>query len=235
MPERTETYEFAVEGTPEIVVRNRAGNITIERGGAGQVAVRVTKRAYGRLFSQATEYDLARLVVNVTQQGSQIRIETDQREMSGFLKNCQVDIAITAPAETNLELRMNAGNVDVRDITGFIECTVNAGNFDAFGVTLSGHSHFTVNAGNLTLEGAVAPGAALDAEVNAGNLRLRLPHDTPAYLEARADVGSIDVDDWPITISRRVVQQRASGPLGNNPQGTLSLRVNSGSISVRAM
>lgn len=235
MPELTETYEFAIEGAPEILVRNRAGSITIERGSDHQVAVRVTKRARGHLIGHATEDDLAKIIVNVTQQGSQIRVETDQREKGGTFKTYQVDIAITAPAETNLDLRMNAGNVDVRNITGFIESTVNAGNFDAVGITLAGHSSFTVNAGNLTLEGAIAPGAELDAEVNAGNLRFRLPRETPAYLEARTDVGSIDVDDWPINLSRHIVQQRADGPLGKNPQGTLRLHVNSGSISVRAM
>lgn len=235
MPEITESYEFAVEGTPEIVVRNRAGSITIARGAAGQVAIRVTKRAHGRLLSNATEDDLARIVVNVAQSGNRIRVETDQHETGGILKNYQVDIAIMAPAETNLELRMNAGNVDVRDISGFIESTVNAGNFDAYGITLARHSSLTVNAGNLTLEGSIAAGAALDAEVNAGNLRLRLPLNTPAKLEARTDVGSIDIDGWPITVSRRVVQQQAAGHLGTNPQGTLRLRVNTGSISVRAM
>jgi hypothetical protein len=235
MPEITESYEFAVEGMPEIVVRNRAGSITIARGATGQVAIRITKRAHGHLLSTVTEDDLARIVVNVVQSGNRIRVETDQHESGGILKSYQVDIAITTPTETNLELRMNAGNVDVRDISGAIESTVNAGNFDAYGTTLARHSSLTVNAGNLTLEGALAAGGALDAEVNAGNLRLRLPHDTPANLEARTDVGSIDIDGWPVRVSRRVVQQEAAGPLGTNPQGTLRLRVNTGSISVRSM
>ena len=235
MPERTESYSFAVEETPTIQVRNRAGNISITRGEAHQVSVQVTKRAHGRFFSQPSDDDLARLIVNVTQQGSHIHVETEQREMGDIFKNIQVEIAIAAPADTNLELRMNAGNVEVRDMTGPVEGTVNAGNFDAFGVTLAGRSSLTVNAGNLTLEGRVAPDAALTAEVNAGNLRLRLPRNTPAYLEARTDVGSIDVGDWPVTVSRRVVQQEASGALGENPQGRLRLRVNTGSISVQAM
>lgn len=235
MAELTESYEFGVEGIPTLQIRNRAGIITITRGNSGQVSVQVTKRARGRLFSQATEDDLARLVVNVSQHGSQIRVETEQRELGGILKNCQVDIAITTPAETNTELRMNAGNVEVRDIAGSVEGVVNAGNFDAFGVTLANRSSLTVNAGNLTLEGAVAAGASLHAEVNAGNLRLRLPRNTPAYLEARTDVGAIDVDGWPVSISRRMVQQEAGGALGENPQGTLRLRVNTGSITVQAM
>lgn len=235
MPEHTEIHEFVVEGTPTVQVRNRAGSITITRGEARQVRVQVTKRAQGRLFSQPTDDDLAKVVVHVSQHGDAIRVETEQREMGGIFKNFQVDIAIATPAESTLQLRMNAGNVDVRDISGQTECTVNAGNFDALDVTLAGHSSLTVNAGNLTLEGAVAAGASLSADVNAGNLRLRLPRDTPAYLEARSDVGSIDVDGWPVTISRRVVQQEATGPLGDNPQGTLRLRINTGSISVRAM
>lgn len=235
MPEVTDTYEFPVEGTPEILVRNRAGTISIARGAASQVAVRVTKRAHDGFFSRASESDLARLVVNVTQQGSRIHVETDTSASSGLFKNVQVDIAIVAPASANLDLRMNAGNVDIRDIAGTFASTVNAGNFDLYGVTISGRSSFTVNAGNLTFDGALAAGAALDAEVNAGNLRFRLPQNTPARLEARTDVGSIDMDGWPVRVSRRIVQQEASGPLGENPQGTLRLRVNTGNITVRAV
>lgn len=235
MPELTETHEFAVEGTPDIFVRNRAGSISIARGAGNQVAVRITKRARNGFLSHAIEDDLARLVVNVTQQGTRIHIETDRSEPSGIFKNIQVDIAILTPTSTNLDLRMNAGNVDIRDIAGTIESTVNAGNFDIYGATIAGRSAFTVNAGNLTFEGALAPGAALAAEVNAGNLRLRLPHNTPAHLEARTDVGSIDVDGWPVRISRRFAQQETSGPLGEQPQGTLRLRVNTGNITVRAM
>ncbi|MGH2515131.1 MAG: hypothetical protein ACRDHP_05700 [Ktedonobacterales bacterium] len=235
MPESTDTYDFTVAGTPEIRVRNRAGALTIERGATGQVAVRVTKRTHGRGFGQATETDLAGIVVTVTQQENTIRIEAERNDLAGLLKNYQVDIAVMTPAETNLDLRMNAGNVDLRDLTGVLACTINAGNLDAARLTLTGSSSCAINAGNLSLEGAIAPGAALAVEVNAGILRLRLPRDTPAHLDARTDVGSIDIDGWPVSISRRIVQQQASGPLGAHPQGTLRLRVNTGSISLRAI
>lgn len=231
----TESYEFTISGTPRIIVRNRAGGIRVEPGAAGQVHVTVTKRARNGLLGSASESDLERVEVQVTQNGDTIRIEADHDRSFSLGKQYTVDIEISAPATADLDLRMNAGNVEVRNISGTIEGVVNAGNFDVTGGTRSGRSAFTVNAGNLTLEGVIAQGAALDAEVNAGNMRLRLPQDTPAYLDAKTDVGTIHVDGWPVNFSRQLVRQEATGRLGTEPQGTLRLRVNTGNITLRAM
>lgn len=231
----TETYEFAVSGTPRFVVRNRAGGIRFQAGAAGQVHVTVTKRARNGLLGSASEDDLKQIEVRVARNDDTIRIEVDhERGSFGLGKQYTVDIDVTTPATADLDLRMNAGNVEIRGVSGTTEGVVNAGNFDITDGTLAGRSSLTVNAGNLTFEGAIAQGAALNAEVNAGNLRLRLPQDTPAYLEARTDVGSIDVDGWPVNYSRQIVRQEATGRLGAEPQGTLRLRVNTGNITLRA-
>lgn len=230
----TETYEFTVSGTPRIVVRNRAGGIRFEPGAAGQIHVTVTKRARNGLLGSASAADFERVEVHATRNGDTIRIEAEHNRNFGIGKQYTVDIEISAPATADLDLRMNAGNVEVRGVSGTIEGVVNAGNFDIAGSTLSGRSAFTVNAGNLTLEGGIAQGAALDAEVNAGNMRLHLPQDTPAYLDAKTDVGSIHVDGWPVNFSRQLVRQEATGRLGAEPQGTLRLRVNTGNITLRA-
>lgn len=230
----TETYEFAVTGTPRIVVRNRAGGIRFQSGASGQVHITVTKRARNGLLGGVSEADLEQIEVRVSQNGDTIRIETENGRGFSLGKQYTVEIDVTTPATADLDLRMNAGNVEVREITGAIEGVVNAGNLDVVGATLAGRSSLTVNAGNLNVEGTVAQGAALDAEVNAGKMRLLLPRDTPAYLDARTDVGSIDVDGWQVNYSRQIVRQEATGRLGAEPQGTVRLRVNTGSITVRA-
>lgn len=231
----TETYEFAVSGTPRLVVRNRAGDIRFQAGADGQVRIVVTKRAHDGPSGRVSQADLEQIAVRVSQNGGAIRVETENERGISLGASYTVEIAVTSPASAELDLRMNAGNIEVRGISGTIEGTVNAGNLDVAGGTLAGRCSCTVNAGNLNLETAIAQGASLDADVNAGKMRLLLPRDTPAYLDARADVGSIDVDGWPVNSSRQLVRQVVTGRLGAEPVGTVRLRVNSGSITARAI
>ena len=231
----TETYEFAVSGTPRIVVRNRAGGIRLQASADGQVHIVIKKRAHNGLLGGVSQADLEQIEVRVSQNGDTIRIETENERGISLSKPHTVEIEVSLPASADLDLRMNAGNIEVRGISGTIEGTVNAGNLDVAGGTLAGRCSCTVNAGNLNLEAAIAQGASLDAEVNAGKMRLLLPRDTPAYLDARADVGSIDVDGWPVNYSRQLVRQVATGKLGAEPVGTVRLRVNTGSITARAI
>ncbi len=107
-------------------------------------------------------------------------------------------------------------------------------NLDAMGVTLRGGSDLALNAGNLTMDGALAPGATLDARLNAGNARFTLPRDTPAQLDARTTVGQISVSGWQVRTERQIVQQRAYGALGAAPTGSLRIHVDAGNLTLVA-
>jgi len=109
---------------------------------------------------------------------------------------------------------------------------VNAGNLEMRGVTLASGSELTCNAGNLVIAAALATGASADLRVNAGNARLRLPTGTAAYLDARTHAGSIDVSGFPVQVTRRFAQATASGALGPEPQGTLTVRVDAGNVTL---
>jgi hypothetical protein len=228
----TQTRELKVEGTPTITVRNMAGSVSIVAGGSSQVTVVITKKTRGLLGGG--ESDLERVQVEVTQQGDAITIATHYPGSFGA-HGITVDLDITTPATTNLNLRHAAGNVRVQGIAGTFTSTVNAGNFDASGVTLSASGELELNAGNLTLDGALAPGASLDVRINAGNAELTLPRETPAYLDARTTVGVIRVSGWEVKTTRNVVQQHASGPLGpDTAGGTLTVTVDAGNIRLNA-
>ncbi|HEV2460824.1 MAG TPA: DUF4097 family beta strand repeat-containing protein [Ktedonobacterales bacterium] len=230
----TETHEFLVEGAPSLAVRNFAGNVTLSAGADGQVRVEVTKRARGGFFGSADDADLERIHVDVKQSGNMISVEAEARDRTLLSKQLSIDIDITAPARSHLDMHLNAGNTDISGIGGVINAKVNAGNLETRGVTFDDRSHLTVSAGNLTLEGALAAGGSLDAEVNAGNARLTLPQTTSAYLDARTHAGTVHVTGWPIDVTRRFAQMSASGALGPNASGSLTVRVNAGNIAVLA-
>jgi len=230
---KTETHELSVGAEPRLIVRNTAGTVAVQPGADGHVSVVVTKKVRGGLGA-ASERDLEQVVVHVTQEGDTISVETETKRPIS-LKSVTIDIAITAPATcAQLEARLSAGNLVVRGLTTTLAATVNAGNLDAMGVTLRGGSDLALNAGNLTMDGALAPGVTLDARLNAGNARFTLPRDTPAQLDARTMVGQISISGWQVRTERRIVQQRAYGALGAAPTGSLRIHVDAGNLTLMA-
>ncbi len=230
---KTETHELSVGAEPRLIVRNTAGTVAVQPGADGHVSVEVTKKVRGGLGA-TSERDLEQVVVHVTQEGDTISVETETKRPISLM-SITIDIAITAPATcAQLEARLSAGNLVVRGLTTTLAATVNAGNLDAMGVTLRGGSDLALNAGNLTMDGALAPGATLDARLNAGNARFTLPRDTPAQLNARTTVGQISVSGWQVRTERQIVQQRAYGALGAAPTGSLRIHVDAGNLTLMA-
>lgn len=229
---KTETFEFSVQGVPHLVVRDFAGNVRLSTGQSGQVLVRVTKKARG-LLAGAGESDLDRIHVEAEQRGDTISVTAEMSHHTLLGGSLSADIEVTAPPQARLDLRLNAGNAEIEELQGPVKARVNAGNLDLRGGRLEEHSDLECNAGNLTIAAALAPGARLDAGVNAGNVRLRLPRTTAAHFDARTHAGSIDVSGFPqVTVTRRYAQQTASGALGAGPQGTITVRVDAGNVTL---
>jgi len=61
--------------------------------------------------------------------------------------------------------------------------------------------------------------------VDTGQASLELPASTSAHLDARVNVGSVDISDWPVSASKNNVGASAVGDLGANSQGTITVRV----------
>ncbi len=230
---KTETFEFSVRGAPRLVVRDFAGSVRLSAGQPGQVLVRVTRKARGLLG--ADESDLERISVEVVQRGDTITVEAELRRHLSLGGSLSADIEITSPSHAHVDLRLNAGNAEIAEIEGSVKAKVNAGNLELRGCRLEERAELECNAGNLTIAAALASQAALDASVNAGNARLRLPRATAAHFDARTHAGSIDVSGFPVTVTRRFALQTASGALGPNPQGTVTVRVDAGNITLGAV
>ena len=226
----TETHEFHLTGIPSLTVRNNAGNIVLHPGPEGQIVVTVTKRLRGFLRT-ATEQDLERVKINVRQNANDITVDAEADRLSLF-QQVTIDLDISVPATVaHLDLKLNAGNLEVQGISGAMKAKVNAGNLDVLsGATLADGSRLVANAGNVTVRSSVAHGASIDAEVNAGNLRVYLPKATSMFLDARTHAGNVEVSGWPITSSRSFASASASGALGPEAKGTLTLRSNAGNI-----
>jgi DUF4097 and DUF4098 domain-containing protein YvlB len=226
----TETHEFHLTGIPSLTVHNNAGNIVLHPGAEGQIVVTATKRLRS-ILRTGTEQDLERVKINVRQNANDISVDADVDRFSLF-QQVTIDLDIAVPATVaRLDLKLNAGNLEVQGISGAMKAKVNAGNLDVLsGATLADGSRLVANAGNVTVRSSVAQGASVDAEVNAGNLRVYLPRATAMFLDARTHAGNVEVSGWPVTSARSFASASASGALGPEAKGTLTLRSNAGNI-----
>lgn len=227
----TETFEFAVSRAPSVTVRNKAGSVTVTAAASGQVRVVATKRAHGGILGMGAG-DPERVRVIARQDGDTVSLDVDYDD-AGFVKNVTVDFEIAVPADASIEIDQNAGDVRVAGTTGHLRVSLNAGNVRAEGVALAGAARVRNNAGNLDIDGRLAPDASLDATVNAGNIHLRLPAGTPATLDARTTAGSIHVSGGRVTVAG-FVGRTATGALGPNPTASIRLKTDAGTITVVA-
>lgn len=230
----SETHEFTVSGVPTIEAHHAAGGFSLVPGANGQVHVIVTKKARAGIFGGISEEELAEIEVPVTQRGDRIKIDAAKFRKVSITRQYTIEIEVTAPAATNLELDMAAGSAEAEGISGLIEATVNAGSFNARDVTFGNGSELAVNAGKVEARGALAEGASMSVAVSAGSAKLTLPSETRAYLDAKANAGSIDLFGWPVQVTSHAAQKSASGPLAPNASGTLRVRVNAGSVAIHA-
>jgi hypothetical protein len=220
------TNTFVVSGTPSLVISDAAGNITIQQGVGNQVTVQVTKHAWGIRGTDAKGV-LNSTVVDVSQSANTITVNT---QFSGPARR-SVDLIVTVPAQANANVHLGAGNIDARQFTGAIMLDTGAGNVRADTVTFVGTSRLHTGAGNTIVDGAMASGAAVDVLVGAGNATLTLPPNTPAHLTASTGVGNLTIIGWQIPVSG-MVSHRASGDLGGNPTGRLSIQVGTGNLTL---
>ncbi len=228
----SETREYTVSGVPTVRVRDPMGVIAITPGTAERVEVRITRRVHGSL--RVTDDDLRSMAVDIAQDGDTITVVATVEQQHVLSKRYSIDMDITVPPAANLDLRLAAGNLRIRGIQGILEAHVSAGNLEGDGVTLAGESRLTINAGNVTLRGALVSGASLDTHVNAGQVKLTLPRDTPASIDAITQVGSISVSGWSVDQSRQLTRQTATGVLGRSPTGSVRVRVDTGTIHLAA-
>ncbi len=232
----TSTMTFAVSDTPTLVIRDPAGNVSLMPGSTNEVRVEATKRVR-EPFGGDSQRTLSAIKVQMTPSGNTITVAVQlpsQRE-TGFGGNRTVDLAITTPPSSNLTADVAAGNLTLGALTGRLTITAAAGDVNASGVTLRGASRIVATAGNITLDGSLSEGASLDIHMSAGHVLLRLPSDTPAHLSAHVSVGSMTVSGWPIAVTHPSASgASASGDLGANPTGSITIAVDSGNATIQA-
>jgi hypothetical protein len=230
----TSTQAFPVTGAPDIVVDNAAGNVTYQMGTGNTVSVQVTRRA-GDSSVSAAQNDLQNITATATQSGNTITIHSDLGAgMQGFGRTLSVDLLITGPASATFDITNQAGNVTLAGVQGMVQTNVQAGDVELTNVTLASGSRLQTNVGTITLNGQLAPGASVDITASVGSVEVTLPASTNTHLSAKSNTGTVSISGWSVQPTSQGAGSSASGDLGTNPSGTLTIQVNTGSITLSA-
>ena len=228
---------FSVSGVPTLIIHGAAGSVHVNPGADGQITLHATKRVRALTHGQA-QSALDAITITTTQTGNQVNIQEDDsdngRWFFGGFQRIQIDLTVTAPANTNLALTEDAGSVDATGFTGKLATRVNAGSATLTSMTMAKGSSLVVNAGSLSVDGALQPDATLSVEVNAGTANMTLPQNTSAHLDATSSAGSVEVNGWNIAVNHDAANTVASGDLNPNPTGAITIRVSAGSASLNA-
>lgn len=216
---QTERIEHTFDGTAAFLeVDNFAGKVTVRAGDGGTMRLVATKQA-------PRTSDLRLIEVDWVMGDDALRIRTGLPRSS--LSNVSVDLQITVPAGTRLDLDTSAGQVRIENVVGEIKAHTGAGEIEVRGG--SGPIHLDTGAGNIEYEGA--PRGDCYLNTGAGGIVLRLPADANVEVELDTGVGSVDVTGF--YVDGHVSTTRVDGVIGDGSQGRVEAQTGAGGIELR--
>ena len=221
-------HNYPVTGKPEIVVDTNDGDVQVSTGSSQEVGVRVITRGW----------KTDELHITGIQSGNRVEIKLHRPNKAcvGFCFQ-SIRVEVHVPRESDLNLHTEDGNVKIDDVRGKLDLETNDGNVTTHNV--EGQLRANTHDGNVDVGGRfdflnVRTGDGnVDARVAAtpvpqpgwflssgdGNVRLRIPDNLGADLDARTGDGSVKVD-LPITVA------------GAGQENTIRGKVNGGGISI---
>jgi hypothetical protein len=232
-------HSYPVTGKPEIVVDANDGDVEVAVASSQQVGVRVITRGW------KINDDLK---ITGTQSGNrvEIRLHRADKVCFGFCFQ-SIRIEVHVPRESDLDIHSGDGNLRIDDVRGNFQLETNDGNVrihDAEGLL-----HANTHDGNIDVEGRFdmlnlrTGDGNIDAKVSAsqnpqagwtlrsgdGNIRLALPDNFAADLNAHTGDGSVKVD-FPITTSGSSQETSVRGKING---GGISIELQTGDGDVR--
>jgi hypothetical protein len=216
----TETRDdtFSVGAAPKIVVSSDNGQIDVVTGNEGTVNVKATIRR-----PDDVEY-------SVVQEGDTVRVEA--RVSSGwgwgFGTDAGADIAVTLPADANVDLRTSNGSIEVVGIQNSGKLRTSNG-----GISLENvKGEFEVNSsnGDIDFRGEMTAGSMNQLTTSNGRVEVTLLGEPSVKLDAATSNGEI-ICKLPIVATESGVK-RLVGVVGGG-DADLIIETTNGSIVVQ--
>ena len=207
-----QTRQFPVQQQPTIRINGSFGSINIQSGNAAH-EVFVHTDGSGANIAQ-TDSDT-------------IQVSTDSSPSSS-----DISVDVTVPANANLVIQIDTGDVTVEGVSGQMSLTDTNGRIELHKVALTGNSTIHSDNDDITFQGSLDPNGTYQFSSIGGSVDLTLPSNSAFHVDATANNGSISSDFPSIQQSSHGNGSQAQGSVGNGPQATVTIKTDSGSISI---
>jgi DUF4097 and DUF4098 domain-containing protein YvlB len=225
---------FAVGASPSLTIKNFSGGVTVRAGEEGTIRVVAVKKGLSKSWRD-------QITIDMTPEESGLVIET--KKPSG-LSIASVDLEITAPPDTRLNLQTGSGGVEVDGLTKDLSVDTGSGGIDLRNVP--GAIQASTGSGGIVVQAGGGP-ARLDTgsggieyegtpqgdcrfETGSGGIELRLPATLNVQVDLGTGSGSIDVE-YEVTGQRS--GHSVKGTIGTGDQGAIYAHTGSGSIDLK--
>jgi hypothetical protein len=213
----TREMSFEVGAGPTLVIDNFAGNIRIQSGSEGIISALAHLRGGGSA-------NVERISVEPSQEGDTVRIRT--RRPSGQFSNLAVDLEITVPQGTRIDLTNGAGDVSIDGTEGEIVAHTGAGNVAVSGS--EGQVRLDTGAGNVDYSGQ--PQGTSTFGTGAGNIQISLPAGFAGSVDLETGIGSVDIGGF--VVEGSVSPGSARGTIGGGGDATIEAHTGAGDIDL---
>jgi hypothetical protein len=232
----TSDSEFPVTGPVTLGIDVPVGDIEIRGGEGNQVTVQVTKRAWG-INQPAARDILNRMDVSVQQTSDTVQITASGPAWTGNpnrTRTPQVDLVITVPNQTSLKTKVGVGRLSVTGLRGDADINADVGEVTLTDVVPLSSLRVQTRVASVTLDAPLAENAAYDMTSDVGRIALKLPKDSAFAIDARSDIGDMQVGFEVSGSSSRegFVGKEVVGEVGSSPTTKLTLRSRVGDIRV---
>ena len=221
---------------PMIFAADKVKKIQVENG-AGNVLIAGKKGSDARVESKKIKWD-DRCVLDVILVNDKLQVRaTVKNQLGQRSSDCQVDLSITIPSETKVDVDVNlgAGGLHIVDVQGELSTILGSGELKVENYV---GKKITVQSGNgdVTLDGNFTDG---DIQVGKGNIRMTY-RNAPATGSLKLNTGYGDATlffpkDAKIKTEFQAGMGHVSNELGDTSRATysVSMQTGKGELAIR--
>ncbi len=228
---------FDLGAAPTLQIDNFAGSVTVQAGTGTSVQVLATVRG-------PQSADLTRVQVEMTPQDGGLLIQTRKPAGLGLIfDNVSVQIEVTTPPGTQLDIQSGAGSVEVSSLQSAVKVNTGAGSIDLAGVT--GSIDLNTGAGSVTMTNvdgpiqantgagsvdyAGTPSGECRFQSGAGSITLNVPANLAASVDLGSGMGTVTVN---LPVSGQVTKREVQGTIGGGGPTTIYAHTGTGSVDL---
>lgn len=234
---------YDVSGTPELRLITSDANVRVTAGAGNKIEAHLSTNGY--------KIGNGGLGVYEHQMGNAVTIELHYPHMNwnfGWSTNHRVELEVTVPANTKLDLKGSDGRVSITDVKGPIVARTSDGSLDIEGAdgsleartsdgkmrVIGRFDHLDLQSSDGGITATALPGSKVvsnwSLHASDGRVELRIPENLNANVSLHTSDGHIDVD-VPLAVSGRLGTHDIQGKLNGGGE-LLDIHTSDGSIHV---